>query len=238
MNIGIHGEERSGKTTVATWFALQSWALGKKIYANYGLYFGERRLDDGSVVNTLEPFGLTPDGNEPPQKLDMGVLLARDLKSCEIIIDEAHGWFDCRDSPSLGNRVMSWFLLQSGKRDINIYYIAHDPGMLDKRILRNLKMQFFCEWVGNIKRPQPHDHIHVYMVARNIAQVPPISEFLVYPGPLYNMFDTRELVPIDPSVEMKLKDMFDVQVGSDGQLRTVRVRRAARGRSRGAEEEV
>lgn len=225
--------ERSGKTSLAVWMALQSWALGKKVYANFPLYFGSRTYDDGTTVDTLAPFGLHPDGCESPHLLDMGVLLTKDLKSCEVFIDEAHSWFDCRDSPSLGNRVMSWFLLQSGKRDINIYYIAHDPNMLDKRIVRNLKMQFFCEWVGDIKHPQPHDHIHVYMVARNIAQVPPISEFLVYPRPLYDMFDTNKLVPLDPSVEGKLKDAFELEEGPDGELRTVRVRRS-RGRRKGA----
>lgn len=226
MNIGIHGDERSGKTTLATWLALQSWALGKTIYANFGLYFGERTLDDGSVINTLEPFGLDPDAHEPPHKLDMGVLLSRDLRSCEIFIDEAHGWFDCRNSPSLGNRVMSWFLLQSGKRDINIYYIAHDPSMLDRRIYRNLKVQFYCDWMGDIRHPRRTDYIHVYMLARNISQVPPLSEFSIRKPKLewlFNMFDTRELIPIDPGVERDLADMFEIEE-VDGELRTVGVR--------------
>jgi len=127
---------------------------------------------------------------------------------------------------------MSWFLLQSGKRDINIYYIAHDPSMLDKRIVRNLKIQFWCEWVGDIKHPTPYDHIHVYMLAHHIAQVPPLSEFLVYPRPLYDMYDTSKLVPLDPSIESKLRDVFELEEDDDGQLRTVGVRRR-RGRKAG-----
>jgi len=229
VTIGIHGLERSGKTTFATWLALQSWALGKTIYANFALYFGERVMDDGSVINTLEPFGLDPDAHEPPHKLDMGVLLSRDLKKCDIFIDEAHGWFDCRSSPSLGNRVMSWFLLQSEKRDINIYYIAHEPSMLDSRIQRHLRVQFLCEWVGDIRHPKPSDYIRVFMVTRHLAQTPPFAVLKV-PNPrlLWPMFDTRELVPLDPTIEADLADMFEVEE-VDGELRTVSVR-SRRGR--------
>lgn len=230
MNIGIHGEERSGKTTLAASLALMSWTLGKKVYANFKLYFGDRELPDGTVINTLEPFGLDPNGNEPPHLLDMGVLMARDLQSCDIFIDEAHGYFDSRSSNSIENKVMSWFSHQSGKRDIDIYYITHHSDMVDRRLRRNMKVRYFCTWMGDIKHPKSSDYIKVEMLTRNIAQVAPIRVFRL-PNPmnpvplsaLFDLYDTRELVPLDPTVELDLQNIFELERGEDGELHTVRV---------------
>jgi len=194
VNVGIHGQQRSGKTTLLVWLLMLSWRLGKQVYANFGLRF--------------------PDvpGLKPPKPLDVRTLVNLELEFCDIGIDEAQAWFDSRTSPSLANRVMSYFMYQSEKRGVDIFYVAHEPDLLERRIRRNLMVQYLCSWLGDPGRPSPRDAIYVLQLCHGIEGIPPLTEFVLWAPPLYPYFDTRERIPLEPTIQQKLAKAYGIKL--------------------------
>lgn len=120
--IGIEGPIGSGKTTVLTYFALQEYMVLKKpIFANYTL---------NEIPFTYMTF------EDLMAKMDVQF----DFQRAGIFITEAHIWVDSRMAVSKLNRLFSYFMLQTGKQDINLYYDTQDFGQVDLRLRRMTDM--------------------------------------------------------------------------------------------------
>lgn len=116
--VGIQGPIGSGKTTCLTYFALQeALVLKKPIYANY--HFTE-------LPSTYMTF----------DDLMMRMESKFDFMRAGIFLTEAHIWLDSRMSASKLSRLMTYFVLQTGKQDINLYYDTQDFGQVDIRLRR------------------------------------------------------------------------------------------------------
>lgn len=55
---------------------------------------------------------------------------------CCIALDEIHVLLDSRGSASKINKLMSYFILQTGKEAINLYYTTQDFGQVELRLRR------------------------------------------------------------------------------------------------------
>lgn len=114
--IGIEGGISQGKSVALTYFGLEEHVnLGKHIFSNFRLY---------GVPYTLLTFDDLLEMAESKVELENAVIL----------IDEAHIWFDSRASASKLNRTFSYFVLQTGKQDINLYWASQDAGQVDPRL--------------------------------------------------------------------------------------------------------
>lgn len=119
MIVGIEGGLSQGKTLVMTDLLKREHVqLGKPLYVNYTL----RRL--------------------PHQPVDMQWLLDAQMSHFQfdqghgaaIGLDEMHILMDSRTSVTKRNRLVSYFLLQTAKEGINLYYTTQDFGQVDKRL--------------------------------------------------------------------------------------------------------
>lgn len=117
MIIGIHGLPRSGKTLLAVLMLKIASLHNRKIISNISLKLKYEPMDLEKIVNL-------------------------ELSKCVCFLDEAYNYLDCRLSISKLNRVLSYFIFQSGKKDVDILYTAQLARSVDFRLadLANVKI--------------------------------------------------------------------------------------------------
>lgn len=129
--VGIEGPIGSGKTTTLTNFGLQEYVLLKKpIFANYhlkGIPFQYLTFQD--LMDKME---------------------ARyDFERACILLTEAHIWVDSRMAQTKLSRLFTYFMLQTGKQDINLYYDTQDFRQVDIRLRKMTDIAIHVRRKGN-----------------------------------------------------------------------------------------
>jgi len=123
MILGIFGELGSGKTLFLTIMGYKYHKKGYKVYSNYKTTFSEL-IDYSKIVH---------------YKLD----------NCVLLLDEAHTFFDSRESMSEVNRLLSYFFTQSRKRRTHIFYTSQLASAVDKRLRRITDIYVVAEKIKN-----------------------------------------------------------------------------------------
>lgn len=168
MIIGIEGGLGSGKTLImAKWLTKDSNQLKRDVYANFKLYKCKAK-----------PLMVT-------ELLDKKI----NLTNASIGIDELTVFADCRVSMSQASRLFSYFILQTRKRNVCLYYTTQNFGMIDKRILRHTHIMVFCSKVKNA------DHLRHYEIVdcRDGFDKAP-SNFVMDIRKYFNYFNTDEII--------------------------------------------
>ena len=173
MLIGVLGDLGSGKTLL---LAIWGYKLGFKtdkydVYANFHIY--------DSNVEYLTPKKL----------LDINPIQKRAV----VLLDEVYAWLDSRVSGSKINRILSWVVLQSRKRNMDIIYSAQIGSSADLRLRDTTQLIVFCEAVGN-----PFDPDGFYYVVEWNRGIRILHRNFYLPKKVaqkyYKIYDTREIV--------------------------------------------
>jgi hypothetical protein len=124
MIIGIEGGLGSGKTLLMTRYLKKDYDKGRKVYANYGLR------------------------NMEYEKVDMNKLIRNelDLQNASVGIDEFTLYADSRSS--MGNKLISYFVLQTRKTHVCLYYTTQNIQMVDRRVREHTQVFIYCKDVG------------------------------------------------------------------------------------------
>lgn len=180
MIIGIEGGLGSGKTLLMTRYLYKDWRAGHKIYTNYKLKGIDHEIIDLTQV------------------LDMHKN-AFDLTNCSLGIDEITVFADCRKSGSKLNRVISYFILQSRKRNVDIYFTTQNLGMIDLRLVNYMDVQIICEKVRD-KEGKSIDGVAKYRIfdLRDANSIT-IERFVLDISKYYQFYDTNEVI-LPPSI--------------------------------------
>lgn len=203
--VGFHGDERSGKSLMATYFAACELSQNDRaVYSNYAIYFNARTLGHlfKSRLDVLKRIE-----KNPPRKLDLATLILKnlELQDCILIFDEAAQFFDCRSSFSISNKIASYLAYQTEKQGVDMYVIVHNPRFIDYRLRMNTKVMVWTEWIGNKKSPDPsHD-----MVKWTLLDFRPVipqkrGPFYTLASPMYRCYDSDKRVPLDPTMLARL----------------------------------
>jgi len=200
MIIGFIGQRNSGKTLTMTIEAFRKYKQGYVIYSNYHLNFPHIRYD----VDDLLAFA------EQGQYFGNAVFL----------IDEIHVYFDSRASGKKRNRIFSYFLNQSSKNDIDIYYTSQYSRQVEIRLRLNTEIVVESSsrvlvWetensvpkMKNNYRPKPKDYKFVTYVINRIIQFNDTGKDFVTKrtfkaNKYFELYNTREVVKMQ-------KDMFE-----------------------------
>ena len=121
----ITGIKGSGKTSFAVSKLAEAATQGREIFANFQLKFPPMY---------------------PTRYLEMEAFAEEmvTLRKVAVCIDEAQIYFDCRTSGSKRNRLFSYVMLQSRKRDVDFLLTSQQERNLDIRIRRNLDYRYDC----------------------------------------------------------------------------------------------
>lgn len=176
------GVKGSGKTCLTTAMLCESYQKGRGIYANYALKFPYTPLDMEDIVENME-----------------------NLQDVAIAIDEAQIYFDCRMSASKQNRLFSYLMLQSRKRNVDILMTSQQLWNVDVRIRRNLDYLSECVAMvekapGKFRRATVEEIEgrrvdRVFVRETNYAQESSRS-FLFNPTPYFTLYNSDEICSI------------------------------------------
>lgn len=167
MIIGIEGPIGAGKTLVQTFLLLEEYKQSKKkLITNYHLNDVDYRyvtFEDILEMSRTE----------------------EELERAAIGLDEAHVFLDSRTTGSKMQRLFTYFLLQTGKQDISLYYTTQDFGQVDVRLRRRTDIAIHVRRKGDL-------HL-CRIVNMNRREIRP--KRMVIPGPMvWPYYNTREVV--------------------------------------------
>lgn len=168
MIVAICGGLGSGKTLLLSRYAYKEFMKGKKIFANYNLNFEHTKIDLVTLLN-LKP----------------------ELQNSGILMDEIYIYMDSRMSMTKRNRLLSYFVFQTRKLGVTLYFTSQHIGQVETR-LRNM-VDILCICKQTVKK----DWFKIDMV--DYRDFPDIRQnTFIYNGSVYYpMYDTKELVTFE-----------------------------------------
>ena len=176
MLIGIEGGLGSGKSAIMVkYLNVDKHKYNKHIMCNIGL--------EGMEYEPIDVYKLLEyeEGNTSLYDITLG-------------IDELTVFADCRTSMSKRNRVLSYLVLQSRKRNVDVYYTTQDLQMIDFRIVDHTPITVHAEKLFN-KKNEEIDHYRKYtIIDRTNPKRPKLTTFIMDLRPLYDLYDTDEIV--------------------------------------------
>lgn len=186
MLIGIEGGLGDGKTAKMTEYLINDAKKGYDLFSNYKL------------------FGV------PFYELDVAEMLENEqkeiqLKNATIGVDEITVFADCRLSTSVLNRLFSYFVLQSRKRSVDMYYTTQDFDLVDWRIVNHTHIKIIAESLYTKEGDVIPDIKHYTIIdARNKNRIR-IDRFYQNISHTYDHYDTDEVIK-PPLFNIRLKN--------------------------------
>jgi len=185
MIIGIEGDLGSGKTVGMVRYLYKDFKdLGNSIKSNMkGLKFGD-------LLDILEIMQI----NEQTKIKDMNVKKMPNLNNVSIGIDEITVFMDCRRSQSKMNLLISYFILQTRKRNVQLYYTTQDFSMTDLRLQKYTKIMVLCDFIYDENEEQIDNWRHYTVIDIRNKYRPKISRFNMNISKYYDIYDTDEVI--------------------------------------------
>lgn len=177
----ITGLKGDGKTTLSTLFAYNAFKAGRPVYSNYGLKFDYTELYLNKVKHEIDQ-----------------------LQDAMLVVDEAYLYVDSRNPMSAGNKAISYLVLQTRKKGVDLILNLLQKGLGDLRIRENSDYVYDCEAMrvvdGRLVRCSIEDieyqRVDVISVYRADVRMRRLTRFMFDPAPIFKWFDTREFVNI------------------------------------------
>lgn len=178
--ISITGLKRNGKTLLLALLGYIDYLLGRKIYSNFPLSYPHEIIDIDKMI-----------------KLDV------ELQNATILITEMHMICDSRKHGRLQNLQMSYFVLQSGHRSVNLYYDTQFNNTVDKRIRQNTDVDIITEklYIDS----DGDGFTDMFNMIINDKRFGVISEKTFYGAPMFDMYDGD--IIINPFTMKEIKKM-------------------------------
>lgn len=189
MIIQINGDLGTGKTCIMTKYALDYFKMGRKIISNYKL------------------------NNIPYEKLDIvDIYLNKpDLKNIVILGDELYTFMDCRTAMSQRNRLESYFIAQTRKRNCDVVFTSQYEDFIDFRLIRFVNINIDMEniWVYSKSLEMSVKHPYLFLVSltdyrqsKNIKHYKKIFDGRNY----FNEYNTEEQIYPPEEIFKTLED--------------------------------
>lgn len=173
MIVVFIGNLGSGKTLSMTKFLYADFLKGKRIMANYGLKFPYEKIDFNKAYELLQD---------------------EDLKRVSIGVDEAHIFLDSRSSSTKKNKLISYFLLQTRKRSINLYLTTQYFNQVDKRLRQVTDKLIIC---SKIKLNSGLLFENDVYKKNMLGEFEPQARLFYNPQNFYKLYDTNEIIKFD-----------------------------------------
>jgi hypothetical protein len=180
MIIGYFGNVRQGKTLSAVRELYKFHLLGYTIYSNTPLSFDYKPLTLDYLLDIVEK--------------DLNV-----EDNSIFFIDEITLWADSRISAGKRNRIVSYFLLQSGKLGNNtdygliLLFTAQFTHLIDKRLRHTLDIGVQCKKILFKGDKYFIQERHVFKGDKSYCQ----SRIFKGTKQLYELYDTRKKIKVE-----------------------------------------
>jgi len=163
MITGFVGPRGNGKTLLMVVRLLRRYRNGYKLFTNFGIRVKHEKLDAKRLA-----------------------AMGTDLRNCAIGVDEIHVLLDSRNSMKERNRILTYFILQTRKRNVVLFYTTQDEGQVDIRLRRNTDYWVYCRRLG--KTPYFSYKIYDGLTGDFLGQ------FILDGRKYYGEYDTEETI--------------------------------------------
>ena len=184
MIIAVVGSIGSGKTLTLTLMGKQAKDKGKAVLSNYRLNFKH------TLISKKQILGYSEDSSS--------------LNNCTLLLDEAQTILDCRNS--IKNRLLTYFILQTRKKHVDLFYSTQQFWNVEKRLRENTDMIFEC--CGYYDKKKEHLKAvkinRLKYIGRN-SFLPLSSIVIKNPAIIFKLYDSYEIVDFDKE-EKKIKN--------------------------------
>ena len=131
MIISFEGIQGMGKTTAAVAIAYEEHlATGKKVISNTHLNFDYQHFDLAWFLEHL---------------------VDHEMEDCLLVLDEMYQLADSRSSATKLNKLVTYFVVQARKRNVDWYVCTHHIDHIDLRLRRAIDIRGSCR--GHEERP-------------------------------------------------------------------------------------
>ena len=166
--------------------------MGYRIFANYNLNFEHELLTKQTLLDYVKN--------------------KTQFEKTIILIDEIYLIVDSRNFASNTNKIFSWFILQTAKRDVHLLSTAQVLNSCEKRFRENLNFMVFCDRF--IHTPQGYKEVNsqIRMIKTNnlyirnnflIKKPNYLSNdftnktFFIKALPIFKLYDTKQLYGLE-----------------------------------------
>jgi len=171
MIIGFIGNMGGGKTLSMVRHAYEKYLNGFTVYSNIKLEFPHEKLDLQLILDYAKE--------------------ERQFPRSVFIIDEAHIYLEARRSASKRNLIISYFILQTRKKDILLLYTTQNFGQVEKRLRDQTDIIVSCFTKHTKKGTFTLNKIQARKM-EGVVQRKSVFKSSDY----YNLYDTNEVVPL------------------------------------------
>jgi len=114
------------------------------------------------------------------------------LNNIALGLDEVHIFLDSRSAMSKSSKVASYFILQTRKRNVNLYFTSQHIGQVDIRLRNMIDRLYICE---NVKDEDGEkSDLFRYQVIDYSETRPRQYEFMLDGRKIYDLYDTAEII--------------------------------------------
>jgi len=169
--IAFVGAMGSGKTLSMIALAYTKHLEGKKILTNMsGLTFPHEVIDKKKIL------AYTKENTT--------------LSNCVLLLDEVHTLIDSRRAVSGSNLVWSYMILQSRKRNVDIYWTSQDFGQADIRLRRQTDITISCRSRKEINKAGEE----IVLIYQTIYAPAMVTDRVIIGNPVFPLYDTSEVI--------------------------------------------
>lgn len=182
--VGLEGGLGSGKTIMEVRYLVKDYLKGIPIHANFKL----KKID-------YEPLDVMKILEMDKEKIN--------INSLSLAIDEITVFMDCRTSMKKMNRFISYFILQTRKRNVTMYYTTQDFNYTDLRLANHTDIRIFCEKIKatedtprsevDIKGFYKHWRKYIIYDLRDLRNIT-VRKFKMNISKYYDYYDTNEVI--------------------------------------------
>jgi len=174
MIIGFIGDMGSGKTLSMVRLAYSLHNKGYKIYSNFSLKFPFEYFTLPDIMNFAEG-----DVN---------------FTNTVFLIDEAHIFIDARRSASAKNLALSYFILQTRKQNVWLFFTTQYYHQVDKRLRAstNAFVESNFKSYTNSLGHQDNKCLNTWNIVKSNKII--TKKFIFNANPFFNLYDTNEII--------------------------------------------
>ena len=169
MIAGFIGKMGSGKTLSMVRETLKYYNEGYTIYSNFHVEVPYEPLDFTKLFAMAE--AQTP------------------LNDVVILLDEVHILLDSRSSMKKENKVVSFWLNQTRKMGVKLYYTTQHLHQIDKRLRAGTDFFCFCEGIKYLQKEREY-----FICVNQITDGDNVREERFIGNKFYKYYDTNQII--------------------------------------------
>ena len=169
MIIGFIGKMGSGKTLSLVREIYKYFLKGYTVYSNFGLSFEHTPIDFSTLYKWVEE--------------------QKQLDNVVIALDEVHIMLDSRSGMSKKSKTMTFWLNQTRKMGVKLFYTTQYMHQVDKRLRSGTDVFVFCEGVLINKNSKEY-----FICCNEITDGDASKKDLFVGNDFYKFYDTNEVI--------------------------------------------